>query len=81
MFRFYLFKEECKFVSDFRPVPTIEPPAVVGQGKLRSQAPLFKLIYSTNPAKRNLYVLQPIDLTKQFIESSGDKNECKESIA
>lgn len=77
MFRFYLFKEESEFVSKFRPVPTIEPHNTQGS----CQAPLFKMIYNSNPTKKSLYVLQPVDLTKQYIETYNDTSEFKEGIA
>jgi hypothetical protein len=82
LFRYYLFKEESAFVSQFRPVPTIEPPQPkTGTGRLHTQAPLFKLIYNSNPAKKSLYVLQPVDLTRQYIENFNETNEFREGIA
>jgi hypothetical protein len=44
LFRFFIFKEESNFISQFRPVPTIEPETPDGH----KQAPLFRLIYNTS---------------------------------
>ena len=71
MFNYYLFKKESTFVNNQRPVSTIEPPTPEGL----NQSPLFKIfknLLNTGLSKKNQYVLQPLDLTKQFIEINSD---------
>jgi len=72
-----IFKEESAFITSLRPVPTIEPPA----NETCNQAPLFRIIYNTTSQKRSLYVMQPADLTKQFIESFNEIPDHKDTIS
>jgi len=77
LFRFLIFKEESSFITSLRPVPTIEPPA----NDKCNQAPLFRIIYNTTSQKRSLYVMQPADLTKQFIENFNEIPDHKDTIS
>lgn len=78
IFRYFIFKQESQYIQEYRPVPTIEPPSAE---KGNMQAPLFRMIYNPSSAKKNLYVLQPVDLTRHFIESYNDTNETKDTVS
>ena len=39
------------------------------------------MIYNPSTTKKNLYVLQPVDLTRQFIECYNDYNETKDTVS
>ena len=39
------------------------------------------MIYNPTTTKRNLYILQPVDLTKQYIDDYNDLMETKDSVS
>jgi hypothetical protein len=39
------------------------------------------MIYNQTSTKKNLYILQPVDLTKQYIEDYNDSFETKDTIS